>query len=53
MARVFGKVVVGICPSLSDIDSGPIVEPEKLNQCFQGREAKTTLHLQTSSRGAK
>ena len=34
MVRVFGKVAVGIYPPLSDIDSRPIVEPEKVELVF-------------------
>ena len=43
MARVFRKVVVGIDSPLSDIDFGPIVEPEKVESAFSRVERPKQL----------
>ena len=43
VAWVFGKVAIGIDPPLSDIDSGPIVEPEKVESVFSRVERPKQL----------
>ena len=43
MARVFRKVVVGIDSPLSDINFGPIVEPEKVESAFSRVERPKQL----------
>ena len=43
VAWVFGKVAVGINPPLSDIDSGPIVEPKKVESVFSRAERPKQL----------
>ena len=43
MARVFGKVAVGIDSPLSDIDFGPIVEPGKVEWVFSRVERPKQL----------